>query len=190
MEIPIPGSDIESGDVVARDSTTEYVPMNGQEAPVGRWTSGFCDYFETCGSSLFCIACCCTPYLYAQLLTRENMTFCGFHGSPEQVLITFPAILTFLVISLLVSFGAIIVPHAFIAAVAFLVYMSMVSSRLRYAMRKRYQIPGTFCDASCDDCICTCPCCSCCSAIQMARHSNQRYECCSTNGLPIVMSIV
>jgi Cys-rich protein (TIGR01571 family) len=72
---------------------------------------------------------------------------------------------------------------AFVIATSYTVYAVVMLTRLRGHMRRQYKIPG-----SCfGDCCCI-YWCTCCSAIQMARHThdehNYKYQCCNKTGLP------
>jgi Cys-rich protein (TIGR01571 family) len=123
---------------------------------------------------------CCTPVTDAQLLTRMSLNWYGEPASPEQVASTFG-----IVVGIFIAF-----------LVFFLIYTGVYGTKLRKAMRTKYNIPAsTFGESACwDDCCCIFWC-SCCTTIQMARHTHDEdqypYQCCTSNGLtPGAPSIV
>jgi len=56
--------------------------------------------------------------------------------------------------------------------VAWVVYFIIIGTKTRLQVRRRYNIDGTCCGDSCmDDCCCFFWC-TCCTTIQMARHTH------------------
>ena len=77
-----------------------------------------------------------------------------------------------------------------ILALAFFVYVLIIFMRTRGAIRRQFGIPAktlTCCGGRLED-FCCGLWCSCCSGIQMARHTHNEdkypYEPCSPSGLP------
>ena len=74
-----------------------------------------------------------------------------------------------------------VTPSGFeIASVAisncFLIYMLISITRVRNLFRRRYEIPGTCCCDGCIDDLCCIYFCSCCSIIQMHRHTHDEHR--------------
>jgi len=76
-----------------------------------------------------------------------------------------------------------------IIMVAVGIYILVFLIRTRNFFRRHYSIPASCCggDGCCDDCCCV-YFCSCCSVIQMLRHTHDerlyKYQCCNNTGLP------
>jgi Cys-rich protein (TIGR01571 family) len=133
---------------------------------------------------------CCTPVSDAQLLTRMGLNWYGAPATPEQVASTFGIVVGIYIAFLVFNFW---VPFV---GLFFLVYTVVFGTKLRKAMRTKYNIPASaFGESACwDDCCCIFWC-GCCTTIQMARHTHDEdeypYQCCTSTGLtPGAPSIV
>lgn len=69
------------------------------------------------------------------------------------------------------------------------IFLLVFQIKTRNFFRRHYNIPASCCqgDGCCDDCCCV-YWCSCCSVIQMLRHTHDerqyKYQCCNNTGLP------
>ena len=158
--------------------------------PPGRWGIRLCACFESFFTALFWMGFFCTPCLYAQLMQRLNLTCSG--QSPRlgrRATGTCMKVFVFTCITyMLVYFlrGWMIDMLFYV----FLFYFFFMGILIRGIIRKRFGIPATHvraCDGLLED-FCLAFCCSCCSGIQMARHTHNEqrypYRGCSNNGLP------
>jgi Cys-rich protein (TIGR01571 family) len=151
------------------------------------------ELFSCCdivNKSLFWMGWCCTPVTNAQLLTRMGLNWYGEPATPDQVASTFGIVVGIFIAFLVFNFW---IPFV---GLFFLIYTVVYGTKLRKAMRTKYNIPATTCgEKACwDDCCCMFWC-SCCNTIQMARHTHDEdehpYQCCTSTGLtPDAPSIV
>jgi Cys-rich protein (TIGR01571 family) len=155
--------------------------------PKGHWRNKLCSCCDVVTQATFWMACCCTPILIAQLLTRLRLTWKGQEGSKEEISLSFNRI----VLSLILTLAASKIPLLgfFFLLAFFLVVVVYVGSNVRKIVRKKYKIPSTLpskCGERVDDCCCMLFC-GCCSTIQMARHTHDDKEYpgygCTTTGL-------
>jgi len=165
--VPIAGTAYE----VAEASTNA---VNAYDIPTGKWRFGLCDCFEAC-----CCPClmgwCCTPILMGQVMQRMKFNWLG---CPNEASDQPPLCIVYTAITLvLLVLGSIIMSltrgWGIIIWYIWGLYMIIVFTCARFEIRKKYKIEGTCgcCgdDNPVDDC-CTVYWCSCCSAIQVARH--------------------
>jgi Cys-rich protein (TIGR01571 family) len=64
----------------------------------------------------------------------------------------------------------------------FFLYLVIALTRARMEFRKRYQITGGCFGDGCQHDLCTAACCSCCTVIQMHRHTHDEYDIFSATG--------
>lgn len=158
--------------------------------PSGHWSAGVFACFDTFFSALFWMACCCTPCLYGQLLQRLNLTWCGqtprTGRANSTCMVLFALTTVVYCVLLLTSDGGWFYE---VILWVFVIYCFFVGFLLRSVLRQRFGIaPSTLpeCDGMLEDCLLAL-CCSCCSSIQMARHTHDErrypYNPCSSNGL-------
>lgn len=176
----------------------------------GYWQYGLCECFKFgCFHPSFVLALCFNPCLWAQIMTRVNLTCLASPGTPKQVSGTFKKIFTLVVLVVLAElfFGyeqeldplsnrKIIKKNNFgigLGVVSFL-FVLLIASKTRAAIRKKYNITPSYCGPF-EDCCCVLFC-GCCTASQMAKETVD-YEttpssCCSKNGIdrPIPIMLV
>lgn len=183
--------------------TTKVVPPAAQAAaattgaeatafvvPTGAWRHDLFSCFDTCSSGVFWMSWCCGMIALGQLLQRMKKTFIGTDdssGSYKHTCIIWTIIcLGAYIISLIfvnVSNGGTLFVYG-IAGILFLI----AATQVRFSMRQKYSIPADCCSDS--GCLSDCCCvywCSCCSVIQMMRHTHDEkkyvYNCTSQTGL-------
>jgi Cys-rich protein (TIGR01571 family) len=163
-------------------------------APLGHWRTHLCACCDVVTQSTFWIGFCCTPILLAQLLTRLGLTWKGQEGTQEESSLSFNRIVIAMIVAL--SFTHIPVLGTFLFLSFLLIVVVYVGSNLRRYVRKRYKIRATLpmkCGEGIDDCCCMLWC-SCCSAIQMARHTHDDKEFpgygCTTTGLDMTAPLL
>lgn len=157
--------------------------------PSGRWKHGIFSCFGAFFSALFWMGLCCVPCVYGQLAQRMNLTWLG--TSPPQgqrAAGTCMAVFIFASITYLfmILFSGWIVTLIWYLFCFYFFFMGIL---LRSTIRKRFGIAPNIIpvlDGVMEDFLLAF-CCSCCSAIQMARHTHDEdrypYNGCSNNGL-------
>lgn len=157
----------------------------GDLGPEEKWSHGLCSCCEQIFQPLFWMACCCTPLVYGQLMQRTGLDWCGSFD-PSKAANTFGTVAVIFIVYL--TFNAMGIGEA--AGVLFLIYCLIIYTKTRGAIRRKYRIPSKTChccDGGMEDCCVACWC-SCCSSIQMARHTHNEeryvYQPCSPTGLP------
>lgn len=148
------------------------------EVPTGHWRNGLYDCFDAC-----CCPCLlgafCFPILLGQIMQRMKMNFFGCantDGGQPPICITYTIItLVFFVLgSILLSIGGRL---GYIIWALWGWYMLIVFTCARITFRQRYNLPTTcYCGDSCLDDCCSVYWCSCCTAIQMARHTHDETK--------------
>jgi Cys-rich protein (TIGR01571 family) len=154
-------------------------------APTGRWRNHLFDCCEVFFSGLFWQGCFCTIMLLGQIMTRLRLDLCARPGEKHERAI---CILLFIWILFLILFF--VLPDVFsFLIIPLAIYLTILVTKTRYAMRQKYNIPVSDCrdcDGQCNDC-CLGFWCMCCVVIQMARHTHPErdypYQCCSKTGL-------
>jgi Cys-rich protein (TIGR01571 family) len=149
------------------------------------WTHGLCDCWQVFFKPLFWMAWCCGPLVTGQLMTRMSLTWSGTTDKLHAGAKTFSIVaIIFLVYLFTQCIG---LPYV---SLAFFVYMIIVLTRTRGAIRRHFRIPARMCgcgDGSLED-FCCGLWCGCCSTIQMARHTHNEekypYEPCTASGVP------
>jgi Cys-rich protein (TIGR01571 family) len=178
------------------DTEEETKAPEGQEtvfdtttgAPLGRWRNPLCACCDVLTQSTFWMGVFCTPILIAQLITRLGLTWQGRTGTKEQISLSFNRIVLSMLIVL--AFWKIPVIGDFALLIFWLIIVVQVGSHVRHYMRQKYEIPPSLPQrcARFEDGFCMCLC-SCCSAIQMARHTHDDKEFpghgCTTTGLGV-----
>lgn len=180
-------------------AATMYTITSSSTAPLGHWRDGLCDCCAPGCCHASCLnALCFRQILMGQVLVRMQLTWCGFPAkSRAQYKQTFHTLLW-----LTVGYWTMWIffhcdddhggnchgwRHGVLGTVRLLwsLYTIIVMSRLRKAVRERYQIPQTQC-MGCEDCCCA-VFCSCCTMAQLARqtadYERQRAYCCTDTGL-------
>jgi Cys-rich protein (TIGR01571 family) len=145
-------------------------------APFGHWRTHLCACCDVVTQATFWIGFCCTPVLLAQLLTRLRLTWKGEEGTQEETSLTFNRIVIAMIVAL--SFARIPVLGSCIFLSFLMIVVVYAGSNLRRYVRKRYKIRPTLpmkCGEGIEDCCCMFWC-SCCSAIQIARHTHDDKE--------------
>lgn len=171
-------------------------------APIGKWRTSLLGCCGVVTQSTFWMSFCCTPVLVAQLVSRLQLTWTGQRGgTPEEVSLSYNRIVVGMIIAL--ALWKIPLLGGLILLVYYMSIVCIVGSNVRAHMRHRYQIPTTMppylcggsstLQQSCDDGCCMIWC-SCCSMIQMARHTHDDKEYpghgCTTTGLGLDAPII
>jgi len=186
FEVPYPTKKEETSKTGVSLVDPEKGAVNAYDIPTGKWRHELCDCCSACCCP-FLMGWCCVPILMAQVM--ERMKF-NFLGCPNESGGSQPICIVFTAVTLAVVFlGAIIIRFTGYFGVfvwsAWGLYLIIVFTCVRFEFRKRYQIKGCCCDNPVDDC-CLSYWCSCCSAIQMARHledpDKAKYNAWTTNG--------
>lgn len=162
---------------------------NAADVPTGKWRHDMFACFDTCGNGMFWMAWCCTYLALGQLLQRLKLNVCGQPGDYKNTCIIWTIIWAVLVTmySILVSVtnGYGIFIYAVVGIIAL-----VALSNARYHMRTKWSIPADCCDNS--GCLSDCCCaywCTCCSIIQMMRHTHDEradyYNFGSSTGLDV-----
>lgn len=175
-----------------------YSTRGTDPAPYGVWKDGLCDCCALgCCHPSICCALWCPQLLMGQVLTRMQMTWCGNSTLGNEYRSTFAmmVILTMIYMGIWYYYGQHESKHHHqrntimmrIAHIIYFLYMLMVMTKLRKAVRRRYKIPQRTCHG-CEDCCCVLFC-GCCTVAQLARqttdYQQRRAVCCSSTGLPI-----
>jgi Cys-rich protein (TIGR01571 family) len=176
--------------VPAADAVTNKNEVVAFEVPTGQWRHGLFDCFSSCCCP-FAMGLCCFPILMGQNMQRLKLNFLGCEraeGSSEQP----PICMVYTAITLiLLLFGSLILAltkrYGYIVWAIWGWYMLIVFTCARMTMRKKYKIKPGCCGDNCLDDCCNVYWCSCCTAIQMARHTHDEneyhYNCSSQTGL-------
>jgi Cys-rich protein (TIGR01571 family) len=132
----------------------------------------------------------CFPILMGQTMQRMKMNFFGCEkpqGEKQS-----PICMVYTVITLILFFlGGIILSitreYGYIIWALWGWYMLIVFTCARMTIRKKYKIEPGCCGDNCLDDCCNVYFCSCCTAVQMARHTHDEnehhYNCLSQTGL-------
>jgi len=189
------GRTTEQWTTTAGPSSTLGETMYGTDpAPFGIWKDGLCDCCSLgCCHPSLCCAMWCPQLLLGQVLTRMHMTWCGVRTrSPSEYKSTFPTLALLTMIYFFVRFWfpnhhGRQHPLMRLVNIVYFVYMLIVMSKLRTAVRQRYKIPEHQQCGGCED-FCCVLFCSCCTISQLARqtamYSQRRAVPCSSTGLP------
>ena len=189
------GRTTEQWTTTAGPSTTEDETMYETDpAPLGIWKDGLCDCCSLgCCHPSLCCAMWCPQLLLGQVLTRMHMTWCGVRTrSPSEYKSTFPTLALLTMIYFFIRFWFPSHhdrqhPLMRLVNIVYFVYMLIVVSKLRTAVRQRYKIPERQPCVGCED-FCCALFCSCCTISQLARqtamYSQRRAVPCSSTGLP------
>jgi len=184
FRVKVPEGGVQAGEeFVVRDSQEIVAAsindaQNEEDAPHGRWRTSIFSCFETLLTSTFWMAFLCPVIQTAQLQTRFHLSCVSRDAPPQMVHRTFIAsMLVFLVFwTFLVWY-----PQPFILYLLFYIF---IQTRLRRNARRRYDIPGNLIIDLFHTLFC-----SCCSTIQMVRHTHDEkeypYDGCATDGLPL-----
>jgi Cys-rich protein (TIGR01571 family) len=166
--------------------------VNGDEFGQERnWSYGLFHCFNIFCKPLFWMSWCCTPLVFGQLMTRLKLNWCGqpdkVHGGARTFGTVAILFIAFLFLEMIGWEGV---------GLVFWVYCLFVFMRTRGAFRRQFRIPTETCHGChgrLED-FCCGLWCSCCSAIQMARHTHNEkrypYEPCSPSGLPIYAPVL
>ena len=159
-------------------------------APYGRWRRSVFSCCDVLTQATFWMGWCCTPVLIAQLLTRLRLTWQGYAASKEESALSFNRI----VLSMIFILGLAQIPvlGGFLIAAYYIVVLVIIGSNVRRSVRNKYRIPPTIKLPIVGDRLddgCCMLWCSCCSAIQMARHTHDDKDYpgfgCTTTGLEV-----
>ena len=155
------------------------------------WSHGLCDCCSTFFQPLFWMGCCCSPLVFAQLMTRMRLNWCG---EPDRVHAGAKTFETVVIIFILYLSLSLVGLH--FAGILFFIYSMIAFTRARGAIRRRFKIPAKIfgcCSGGLEDCCCVFWC-GCCSSIQMARHTHNEdkypYNACAHDGLPIYAPVL
>jgi len=149
------------------------------QVPTGSWRNDCCSCFETCCCP-FMMGWCCFPILMGQIMQRMKMNFFGCEKSANEnqapICIAYTAAtIGLFLLGLIIQLARI----NYIGPIIWFlwaVYMTTVFTCARMTMRKKYKIePGCCGDNCCDDCLFV-YFCSCCTAIQMERHTHDENQ--------------
>ncbi|KAI2512350.1 PLAC8 family [Fragilaria crotonensis] len=182
FQVPYPETVIDIPD----DDEVQRLLHDDFGVPKGAWRASLCSCCDVCTQATFWMALFIPPILYAQILTRLRLTWKAEEGPPEETAMTFNRIV--MTVIFVLAFGVIpfVVYATFLVAILCFMYIGM---KLRRFMRTKYEIPPGILGRihpTVDD-VCCILFCTCCSGIQMARHTHDDKEwpgsCCTTNGL-------
>lgn len=180
-------TDLSAKPTSSSDEESQYDSIG---APTGRWRTHLCACCDVITQGTFWMSFCCAPVLIAQLLTRLGLDWKGTRASPEEASLAFNRIVVaFIAVLIFGNFPAI----GFMSSFLFTMGLMLWTGRnLRRTMRRRYNIPPTLPERI-DD-FCCMLWCSCCSTIQMARHTHDDKEypgaCCTTTGLELDAPVI
>ena len=188
QEFEVPYPEVLDDDDKDKEEVSVEEVEDDSYVPHGKWRTTLCSCCDVVTQATFWMGFFLTPILIAQIMTRLKLTWRGREGTPEEaamsfnrVAITFIATLFFFNIPIL----------GWIVPLIFIGYMIYAGMYMRNYMRRLYEIPAGVlgaCGEYTDDCCCMFWC-SCCSVIQMARHTHDDKEypgtCCTTNGLEL-----
>mmetsp|Transcript_2985 Transcript_2985/g.4352 ORF Transcript_2985/g.4352 Transcript_2985/m.4352 type:complete len:215 (+) Transcript_2985:88-732(+) len=174
FQVKVPPGGVKAGQRIS-------VPYSGgssaMDIPRGKWRNGLCDCCGSWCSAMCCMACCCNGCHLGQVMTRNNLNFCGHPTSRENAQNTCMYLSLFVFLTLLLTGG--------VGDIVVLVVLLVVGINARSYMRRKYDIPPGCCGCM-DDCCCLCFC-GCCTTIQMATHTHDHRQhpsaCCTANGL-------
>ena len=155
--------------------------------PIGGWRTRLYSCCDVLTQSTFWMGFFCPCIQIAQLITRLNLTWNGQEGAPELTSLSYNR----LILALIFTMATLIVPvmGGLCLMVYYVVVVVSIGSHVRRYMRHKYKIPATLPTRYGDriDDYCMMLCCSCCSSIQMARHTHDDKEYpghgCTTTGL-------
>ena len=160
-------------------------PSKDEFGEEGAWSHGICHCFSVFFEPLFWMACCCTPLVFGQLMTRLKLNWCA---NPDRIHAGAKTFTTVAIIYILYLFLNLLGLE--IAGFAFFIYCLVVFTRTRGAIRRQFRIPAKTCGCckgGLED-FCCALLCGCCTSIQLARQTHNEkkypYEPCSPTGLP------
>lgn len=183
----IPASaSVETG--VPQDPASAVVSNQKASVPTGAWRHDIFSCTDMCCNGMFWMSLCCTYIALGQLLQRLKLGVCGQLGGGYKnscmiwTILWIAAYLVFVIVSWSTSGIGIFVYYA-------LTILALVAmTQARYYVRTKWSIPADCCEGS--GCLSDCCCvywCSCCSIIQMMRHTHDEevdpYSCGSATGL-------
>jgi Cys-rich protein (TIGR01571 family) len=154
--------------------------------PTGRWRTHVCACCDVLTQATFWMACCCPPVLLAQLVTRLRLNWQGVPDTPLETSLAYNKIVMSFVVALVL--GKIPVLGSVIVLLYCVFLLLWTGRRVRSHMRTTHAIPTCWeaMPGAVEDTLCMC-CCSCCTLMQMARHTHPDKEypgyCCTTTGL-------
>lgn len=158
----------------APSKTTSPHPISPTEnVPTGAWRNDIFSCFETCGNGMFWMSWCCTYIAMGQLLQRMKMNVCG---KPDQNYSNTCMIWTILWAACYMAWWIIVGVtdgYGFFLYWILAIFAIVALTQVRFFIRQRWNIPADCCDGS--GCLSDCCCvywCSCCSLIQMLRHTH------------------
>lgn len=155
--------------------------------PTGVWRHDLFSCFEVCDNGMFWMSWCCTYIALGQLLQRMKMNVCGQPGDYSNTCMIWTIIwivafvLFWIIVGVTEGWGVFLYTIVAIFAIVAL-------TQVRYFMRRKWSIPADCCQGNraLSDCCCVWWC-TCCSIIQMMRHTHDervdRYNCGSATGL-------
>lgn len=192
FQVTVPEGGVTKGQVIHVPVPPELVGVIGGPRPPSSWKYGLCDccQFDPCHPS-FLLACCCAPFLWAQVMTRMGLTWLAERGTPSQVARTFAYVslgyMGYLLLNLLfgysqvfhvdvekegkVSVVSVSQQNAFgtVLGVVVGLFLLYIFTKTRIAVRARYNIPRERCGEF-EDCCCVL-CCGCCTVSQVAKET-------------------
>ena len=173
-------------------STEATTNITHVSAPTGRWRNDLFGCCEILCTLMFWQGCCCSVVLLGQVMTRLRLNLCAQPAQESRSAITGfeQTFFTVLFLWILMILLLCLAPEVFsYLLLPFAVYLTILVTFTRHAMRLKYQIPVSDCkdcDGKMNDCCCGFWC-FCCVTIQMARHTHDQqafpYQCCSITGL-------
>jgi Cys-rich protein (TIGR01571 family) len=199
---------------VISDDSCSNERSHGHNIPIGAWRDGICDCcIHGCCHPMCCLAAFARPAALGQVMTRMSLDWtgspvarvAGWWSAFKVLLISF---IVYIVVSQFLSMLVmpyqtnsdgqqvsysdlptwVLVVCAFqhSLAIAYAIFLLVVSTRTRAYIRQKYEIPEQHC-SGCEDCCCSFWC-GCCVASQMARHTadyrTYNAACCTDTGLP------
>lgn len=171
-----------------KPSSQAATPGATVEAPTGAWRHGLFECCDVCGNGMFWMSLCCPFIAMGQLLQRLKLNLCGQPGGDYKntclawtIVYAVSQALYWIIVSATQGYGIVLY---YALAIVSLVAMTQA----RHFMRKKWSLPADCCDDSggLSDCCCVFWC-SCCSVIQMMRHTHDEkvhhYNLASKTGL-------
>jgi len=180
--------------------------LNDGLGPTGEWSTSICECWTQIISGLFWMACCCTPCLYGQLMTRSRLNACGKPMRDTSIPVSGNACGLMFGIGVCIWILHLGFFNPFYYA-PFVVFVVFAGTRTRNHLRRLFSIPTSMPlrsrpanapadeidEGYCEDCLYTCFC-PCCSSVQMALHTHDPirnpYMCVSSTGLPTYSSVL
>jgi Cys-rich protein (TIGR01571 family) len=203
ITVTVPPGGVKEGQVFEAPEAPP--PLAVSIATTGMWKNDLCGCFENCGSGSFWMGWCCFPILLGQVMQRMNLSCIGTPTSDAsktcKIITGFYAVVYILLFVLNLYMRARLqlsytgqgsqgqggLYWFSIISNCLLLFFLIMHMCVRNFMRKKYKIRADCCGAVGDCCI---PMfCSCCSVIQLHRHTHDEdqypYNCGTATGLSL-----